>query len=94
MFRLFGKKEPVIDRDIALRGTRAKDFLENPVFDEVLEDLENYFWKAFFDSLPDNEQARDILYQNINNLRGIKSQLETWVEEGNLAQHIINQEEQ
>ena len=95
MFRLF-KRDTVTetDRIIAARGIRAKDFLENSVYAEVMEELEEDFCRAFHNTAPDNYEARELFYQHMSNLQAIDAKLKTWVGEGELAQMKLDEEEQ
>lgn len=67
-------------------GARAKDILDNEVFQQVFSDIEQELFKAWTDSPARDAEGRERIHQYQAMLRKLKSQLQTTFETGKLAQ--------
>lgn len=67
-------------------GARAKDILDNEVFQQVFADIEQELFKAWTESPVRDAEGRELIHQYQAMLRKLKSQLQTTFETGKLAQ--------
>lgn len=67
-------------------GNRAKEVLENEVFQAVFNDIEQEVTKSWMDSPARDQEGREKLWQYLTLLRKVKAQITTTLETGKLAQ--------
>lgn len=67
-------------------GDRAREVLENEVFQAVWADIEKEWTDAWMNSPARDEAGREKLYQYVMTLRKLKAQITTTLETGKLAQ--------
>jgi hypothetical protein len=67
-------------------GNRAREVLENEVFQAVWTDIEKEWTDAWMNSPARDEAGREKLYQYVMTLRKLKAQITTTLETGQLAQ--------
>lgn len=90
-FSIFKKKKQKPDPELSLRGRFAAELLKSEPFHEVMEELERDIWEQFINSTADSQAARELLYTHINALKYIKEKLESYIQQGKLADHQIKQ---
>ena len=66
-------------------GNRAREVLENEVFQAVWTDIEKEWTEAWMNSPARDEAGREKLYQYVMTLRKLKAQITTTLETGKLA---------
>lgn len=67
-------------------GNRAREVLENEVFQAVWADIEKEWTEAWMNSPARDEAGREKLYQYVMTLRKLKAQITTTLETGKLAE--------
>lgn len=87
-FSLFKKKKPLPDEAQINRGERAEHLLNSVIFNEVMQELEKEFWEQFFSTPTDSYEDRELLYQYMSVLGGIKGKLEQWQGEAVMAREF------
>lgn len=66
-------------------GDRAREIIENEVFQAVWADIEKEWTDAWMNSPARDEAGREKLYQYVMTLRKLKAQITTTLETGKLA---------
>lgn len=67
-------------------GNRAKEVLDNEVFQAVFTDIEQEVTQSWMDSPARDQEGREKLWQYLTLLRKVKAHLTTTLETGKLAQ--------
>lgn len=67
-------------------GNRAKEVLENEVFQQVFADIEQEYTQAWMNSPARDQEGREKLWQYVMTLRKLKAQITNTLESGKLAQ--------
>jgi len=91
MFRFFKEKKPLPDEKIVHRGNWAKGVLESGNFQKLLEEIEGDLWEGFLLTPVSGSEDRELLYRHIAALTSIRNKLFAYVEQGQLAEHILNE---
>jgi hypothetical protein len=66
-------------------GSRAREVLDNEVFQQVFEDIEKELFKAWADSPSRDSEGRERIHQYQVMLRKVKAHLTSTMETGKLA---------
>ena len=66
-------------------GNRAREILDNEVFQQVFADIEQELYKAWTESPARDAEGREKIHQYLAMLRKVKSHLQTTLETGRLA---------
>jgi len=66
-------------------GARAKDVLDNEVFQQVFDDIEKELFQAWTESPARDAEGRERIHQYLAMLRKVKAHLTTTMETGALA---------
>lgn len=90
---IFARKRKEPDPRIAARGRSAIDLLRSDTFHECMETLEKDMWEQWYQSPADDKDAREVLYTHIKALGYIKQQLETYAQQGKLAERQMQVKE-
>lgn len=75
------------------RARSAKELLENPLLLEALQAVEVAYWKQFKDSPARDTEGREKIYMGLKSLEDAKQYLRAYIEDGELAQALINEAE-
>lgn len=88
-FSLFKREKALPDPALVSRGRAAIDLLKSTTFHTAMEELEKDIWKQFM-ATPANAPAdREILYTHLTALGLVKLKLETYAEQGKLAERQL-----
>lgn len=71
-------------------GNRAREILENEVFQQVLTDMEQELTQAWMNSPARDEAGREKLYQYLMTLNKFKGRIVATLETGKLAELDLN----
>lgn len=71
-------------------GNRAKEILENEVFQQVFNDIESEIWEAWKKAPLKDVEGREKLHQYLTMLGKVKTQLESILESGKLSELDVN----
>lgn len=85
MIRFFKKTKVDSDRRIIA----AKQLLETPMFNELIETLESRYFDAWYNTKPDEEKERERLFVKLQTIREAKDHLQNILKHDKLREDIV-----
>ena len=77
-------------RNRANQGNKAKDLLNNDIFNRVFEILEKRYIEGFSESKSDDSHVREICYRQLQALRKLREEISILVADGKLASEKLD----
>lgn len=81
------------DQKLVDRGLRAKRLLNDPMFQEVVNELFEQFKDALFSTAPENTKDRELLYFRHSGLQDAVLTLGSWDAQSRMLLDVLSEKE-